>query len=89
MKLLIFTSILLLSACSVKRTIVSKPYIAVEVNEQLTGTYYNFINLSYTHGRQFYLNDTAMCNAGDTILIKDYKHGIFSKQTTIFINYKN
>ena len=82
--------LLIACSCSVQRHYIEKAYIAAEVCTQYNGTYYYFVNITYTEGRQYFLLDTAKrCNPGDTLVIKEYKRGFFGKRQTLFINYKN
>jgi hypothetical protein len=71
--------VLLNQSCTTARY-TQKPYIAYGVYTSVGVTVHQFINLSYTEGRDEYL-DSAICEPGDTILIKDYYRPFRARKT--------
>lgn len=84
---LILFLLALMSSCTPQLRCIEKPYIAVKVSEQFTGTVYTFVNFTYTEGKQFFEPEPAKCVPGDTARIKTCKKGLFGK-TTILTIYK-
>jgi predicted oxidoreductase len=83
MKYLLF--ILLLTGCSVQKSITERPYICYEVFETSNKeVVHRFANLSLTKGRDEYL-DSILCHPFDTVVIKDYERGLFRKRKTVFV----
>ena len=89
--LLLMLLTVLLSGCSTQRKISQKAYICYEIFPCGELMVHNFVNLSLTEGTQYRFN-SVKCSPGDTILIKQYKSkvlGIFNKNFTVFIQYKD
>lgn len=78
-----------LTSCTCQRTIQQKAYICYEVFPTSNGQIvHRFADFTFTCLREFHL-DSVCCNALDTVIIKDYRRGLFGKKLTLFIHYKN
>ena len=73
--------IILLTSCA-NRRFTQKAYIAQNVYKSANCVVHQFVNLSYTEARDELL-DSAICAAGDTLIIKDYFR-FFSRKTCFY-----
>ena len=85
---LIFISCSSLHVVYIKKTnrITEKAYICTSVFHDPFNTLYIFENLSRTGGLRYSIPGPPQCIAGDTIIIKEYKVGLFGEKQTVFIN---
>ncbi len=79
----LFVLFILLISCASQKRFTEKAYIAYGVYPSVNCTVHQFISLSYTEGRDELL-DSAICDPGDTIIIKDIKRPFYGRVTYFF-----